>query len=1281
MKNGDETDIDCGGSCSACAYGKSCLHDGDCLSGYCDYGNICFDLPDSSSMTIYIDDNIADDPENHKWNTIQKGINDANEGDIILVKDGIYTENVKVNKSHIIVKSENGNEKTIVKAKNVNDFIFDVTADYIEINGFTIKGGRGPYTSYGGIRLINTDFCNITNNYISHNSYGIRLTYAGRNNIYFNNFIDNIHNIGSSYSTTNIWNSPEPITYTYNGNTFTNYIGNYWDGYTDIDTNGDGIWDNPYNIDSDNQDNYPLKDPFENYETETTTLTCTLSANPTTGNAPLPVTFSMSANDQNNSIISWSLDTNADGTPEYSGTGYPPSTEQHTYINPDTYTAKLTVTNSNGKKGYSEETITVTDQQKSTTFKGGDDIKITSEDGWNIRSEPKLDDEYILVPPSPLPKNSEGQIQDHEDNGIPIDGYYWWYVKFGNYNGWCAEDGLDKFVPSQPISCAIELQKNGAKIDNIDIGKFFDIVFTDYIGNIDKVKFLSDENQNNEVDDGFHWDVGHDWTTSSPSSDWNATTKIRTWTFLSSGIKEVWAEINDSKGQTANCSADIIANGVNSPSNTKQFRSNGLNEISQGEAIADNTVIFKETVSNQDGYKVKLQVELRHLDEYGGNFDETQGGLKESNLVSDGNEVSIIINDLIDGNYHWRARTVDEHGMMSDWVEFGNNPTSDADFIVIKNIKKRIIAESLNMRWNYLHMDMPIGMLPWDYNTYVGYFNDAVNYRTIAVTSLAYAINSAKSGDFEKAELYLDASHQSNINSRTMYLNSFYYYQSLISKSMFVAEKVKDVCFFAVSVGVNVYSPGAGYLVDGLFILVDLKIDTELYGSDTARKNAVTKVIIQTIFKNVKITEFGGKTMEETIQNMRGDKIIPLVNNLFTSEQGKYYMYEAIKDAAILELSEEGAQLLGNKIIEEFPIFVNPGLIFIKAKSPVELRVYDSKGNVTGLMNGEINENIPNSIYDEDSKTVILLIANDDYRYQLKGTAIGTYGLDLVYAKGYESYIISIDNISISSNEIHDYTIDWNNFANEKAISRKVDSNGDGIPEETSIMILPTASFDYSPINPIGTKNITFNASASYDPDGFINNYRWNFGDGNITTTTDKIITHFYSSTGKYNITLTVTDNDNAKNHIQKQITITEQYCGDNICNNEETCATCPEDCGACIDTTVFGTVYNNAGIPAENADVTVTCNPNTPYETSISTTTDEDGAYTADMTTCTDGSPLLITAQKNNYLGQTTGTMDYYSMNIYDITLSGTEIPVFPLQILAPLLTILSIAIVRPKL
>jgi len=74
----------------------------------------------------------------------------------------------------------------------------------------------------------------------------------------------------------------------------------------------------------------------------------------------------------------------------------------------------------------------------------------------------------------------------------------------------------------------------------------------------------------------------------------------------------------------------------------------------------------------------------------------------------------------------------------------------------------------------------------------------------------------------------------------------------------------------------------------------------------------------------------------------------------------------------------------------------------------------------------------------------------------------------------------------------------------------------------------PIASFSYYPENPIINETITFNASNSTDPDGTIENYEWDFGDGEIAE--GKIVTHSYSSAGNYTVKLTVADNEGAAN-------------------------------------------------------------------------------------------------------------------------------------------------------
>jgi len=86
----------------------------------------------------------------------------------------------------------------------------------------------------------------------------------------------------------------------------------------------------------------------------------------------------------------------------------------------------------------------------------------------------------------------------------------------------------------------------------------------------------------------------------------------------------------------------------------------------------------------------------------------------------------------------------------------------------------------------------------------------------------------------------------------------------------------------------------------------------------------------------------------------------------------------------------------------------------------------------------------------------------------------------------------------------------------------------------------PIAAFTYSPPNPRVCESILFNASLSYDPEGFIASYTWDFGDGNVTDVSSFLIYHHYDIPGAYNVTLTAVDSGGLKNATSKEIIVTK---------------------------------------------------------------------------------------------------------------------------------------------
>ena len=74
----------------------------------------------------------------------------------------------------------------------------------------------------------------------------------------------------------------------------------------------------------------------------------------------------------------------------------------------------------------------------------------------------------------------------------------------------------------------------------------------------------------------------------------------------------------------------------------------------------------------------------------------------------------------------------------------------------------------------------------------------------------------------------------------------------------------------------------------------------------------------------------------------------------------------------------------------------------------------------------------------------------------------------------------------------------------------------------TPFLAPPTATFTMDPQTPVVGETVTFDATASFDSDGTIVKYVWNFGDEN--TGTGITFNHTYTSAGDYTVKLSVVD-------------------------------------------------------------------------------------------------------------------------------------------------------------
>ena len=109
---------------------------------------------------------------------IQAAVYAAAAGDAIFVYGGNYYENVDVDAPRLTLEG-GGADVVTVTAASTDDYVFEVTKDYVNISGFAVRGATD--SNVAGVYLDNADYCNISGNDVYGNDDGITLSGSSNN--------------------------------------------------------------------------------------------------------------------------------------------------------------------------------------------------------------------------------------------------------------------------------------------------------------------------------------------------------------------------------------------------------------------------------------------------------------------------------------------------------------------------------------------------------------------------------------------------------------------------------------------------------------------------------------------------------------------------------------------------------------------------------------------------------------------------------------------------------------------------------------------------------------------------------------------------------------------------------------------------------------------------------------------------------------------------------------------------------------------------------------------
>ena len=521
------------------------------------------------------------------------------------------------------------------------------------------------------------------------------------------------------------------------------------------------------------------------------------------------------------------------------------------------------------------------------------------------------------------------------------------------------------------------------------------------------------------------------------------------------------------------------------PTSLSQLGSNQVAEISIGGGIGERTVVFRATVSDPEGDQVKLQIELRRLDEYEGAFDETQGGLKDSDLVNSGSQAIVGVDGLQDAEYHWRARAVDSHGNLGPWAEFGGNAVSERDFVVSVQLGETISRRITQQVVYPLYLMDPdsfkaavstvwLQFTSWGTQTglvekYDEFYFTGIDYDCLRFNALLKARNAFDDGDIARAEELLQRATDCERISNLSFEGAADVFANTVDAAEIVAETMRSQCLAVrkgLLVATEIVNPTAAKVLDAIFIAADYAIERELGNEEEATRDLIVKVVVKVVFNELKLDGYDGKTLSELVKTNTGYVVFPeLAKHFNLAALG--ILSPAIKEVAAT-VTEDAIQKVDAYFVEKADELADT--LAARLHSPGELSVYDSGGRATGLTDGAVSHEVPHSFYDRGMVTIFY--PQDSYVYQVVGTDEGTYGLDVTRVRGSITATFTATDIPTSGGEIHQYIVDWDALGRgERGVTVKIDSDGDGAYERTG-----TADVELTPaeFNSIGGKGMPF---------------------------------------------------------------------------------------------------------------------------------------------------------------------------------------------------------------
>ncbi len=1032
---------------------------------------------------IFVDDNFTNEPSNHKWNTIQAAIDDAEDGDIVFVFEGTYNENIFVDKRIALIGESTDN---VIIDGNSRLYTVNLLANGIVMENFTIRGGleAGIYTEYENITIKN---CKITNNEL----FGIEI--ASNNVTVVNCTIFNlewgmmIHDSSNctikDFEIYDIENKSITILSSKNISIENATIYDSFCGIWLLNTTNSSIY-------------------FSNISNNIVGITVENSSGNEIVNSYFTDNFGygiyLKQADENEIVNSYFTDNFGYGI--FSENSYNNTIHHNNFIGNGIHAYDTGMNKWNSSIGNYWEGYVGTD---------------TDENGI-------IDNEYVI-----------GASADYKPLLYPIESPPFFAWVDDDYNSSTPGWNMDHFNSLQE---AINAVKDGGKCyvyyglySGCKIGKSLDLIGENaYIFSNGDGIFVTADNVNikgfyiNAEDNGIKIQNAENVNISKC----NAMNSI----FGLYAVNSRYCKINDSifyenvKGiYLFNSSKLVISNSF--------IHNNTYFGIEMGHSSSDN-LVYDCQIENNGNYGIYIVQNSNDNKIYHNNFvdntaydscDNEWGSLYEyaiGNYWDDYNGIDKNRDGMGDTPYFIEGGEIDSHPLM--------NPIADPPFFVWVN--------------NEYNSSFPGWMLD-HFSTISSAVNRVMENGGCFVFPGVYTDNV----EIDKEMIISGAGKEETIVSGNG-KSAFVVNGSNVKVYSFGVKNCWNdagIAVFANNVEINDCNCFDNYY--GIYINA---INTTVEKSNIFDNSFVGVLIEYSQHASIKNCSISGNNNGMMIgysyySNVEGNKFLNnSVNALKIS-----HSYYTIMHHNVFERNLYGAYVEASSNI----------LFYLNDFIDNDMHAYDDGAN-------SWNNGNTGNYWDDYTGTDGNEDGIGDTPYKIDSNSIDWYplikraGFPVVYFSFTPSTPFTYENVNFTDNsvDLDGYIVSWLwDFGDGKTSNEQnpthfyedngiytvnltvIDNDGNKGSIEKQIVVLntpPAADFSWQPSEPTDIEDVIFNASLSYDIDGYIVNYTWDFGDGNISY--GQNVSHRYAENGNYTVKLTIIDDDGAVTWITKEVVV-----------------------------------------------------------------------------------------------------------------------------------------------